>query len=419
MKKAFYLLLLIVLCVSLFVSCERDVKKGPFRVGNRRYETLIDAVNAASDGATVYLEADAEDKGSIISKNITLDLQEHTLTLADSRTGIFVSRDRTLILDGNGFLTAGEGFNARHLIDSSGTVKILNANISAQGHDTGAIRSLSGSVIVFGASHILADDGKEAIHISDNSYCYINTFGKLEGTIKTAGSAVVDFRNADLSSNKLNIDFSDSTFNPITAIRVSSQIFNEYQDTFQAAKDAEELLAYDHEAGFVFYDNGDKMGDWRYLMAAPVDLRVINGTPSVNPNDPGYAKGQATFNFGNNDREYWTVSEIGGGLLNTVKLFDDPPEDSGAKYCHYLELETSADTYQDWFLPSSEELTVLYEYLQTNGVGGFGADYYYTSTENEEDTAWIIGFNGPDAGQQVSVDREDSYYAVRPVRMFK
>ena len=40
--------------------------------------------------------------------------------------------------------------------------------------------------------------------------------------------------------------------------------------------------------GFVFYDKGFYYDGWRYLEAAPADLRIINGIPSVDKSDPLY-----------------------------------------------------------------------------------------------------------------------------------
>jgi len=423
MKKAFYVLLLIVLCVSLFVSCEIDVKKGPFRVGTKRYDSLIEAVTAASDGGTIYLEEDAETKGCIISKNLTLDLQENTLTLNDSNRGISVFRDTTLILDGSGYLTAGDNFTGKHLIQASGTLKILNANISAQGHETGAIRATSGSVIIFGASHILADEGQEAIHLSGSSYCFIYTAGKLEGTIKTADTAVVDFRNADLSTEKLVFDCTSSIYNPIKAIRVSTMLYEEYEGTFEAVEKADELLAYDHDAGIVFFDTGSDEGEWRYLMAANVDMRIrADGEPSVNSNDPGYYDGRSTFNFGYCGKDYGTNTEIGDGLNNTALLASDPSDQSGAWFCDRLVLTTSKGTYDDWFLPSFFELLEMFDKLWLYGTGGFEQELYLSSSETDDsemDTAAGLYFNGMEQGELAAPQRESEYLPVRPVRRFK
>ena len=424
MKKALYVLLLAVLCVSLFVSCESDVKKGPFRVGTERYESLPDAVKAASDGDTIYLEEDASTKGCIISKDITLDLQKHTLTLADSKSGIIIFRNKTLIMVGSGNIVAGTGFTARHLIHALGTVKLLNTNVYAQGYETGALSASSGSIVIFESSHILADEGQQAIYLSGDSYCYINTFGMIEGTVKTEGGSVVDFRNADLSTEKLKFDCSSSSYNPVKAIRVSTMLYEEYEGSFNAVEEAERLN-YDHEAGVVFYDKGNNDDGWRYMMAANVDMhiRADNNEPSVNPNDPGYAEGSNGFNFGKPGKFYGTDTIIGVGPQNTALLTADPSDKCGAWFCDRLTLTTNKGTYDDWFLPSIGELQLMYENLRTNYIGALDAEFYSSSTEYDYDyeelnNACTLYFNSPYKGQLHVVDRVNCYCTVRPVRRF-
>ncbi len=370
------------MCVSLFVSCESDVKKGPFRVGTERYESLLDAVKAASDGDTIYLEEDASTKGYIISKDITLDLQKHTLTLADSKSGIIIFRNKTLILVGSGNIVAGAGFTGRHLIHALGTVKLLNTNVYAQGYETGALSASSGSIVIFESSHILADEGQQAIYLSGDSYCYINTFGMIEGTVKTEGGSVVDFRNANLSTEKLKFDYESSKYNSVKAIRVSTMLYEEYEGSFNAVEEAERLN-YDHEAGVVFYDKGNNDDGWRYMMAANVDMHIR-----------------------------------ADNLLTA-----DPSDKCGAWFCDRLTLTTNKGTYDDWFLPSIGELQLMYENLRTNYIGALDAEFYSSSTEYDYDyeelnNACTLYFNSPYKGQLHVVDRVNCYCPVRPVRRF-
>jgi hypothetical protein len=62
----------------------------------------------------------------------------------------------------------------------------------------------------------------------------------------------------------------------------------------------------------------------------------------------------------------------------------------------------------DWFLPSLDELNLMYENLYLEGVGGFGDDYYWSSSEGIAGLAWyqyfFIGYQG-------------SYYKYFPYRV--
>jgi len=66
----------------------------------------------------------------------------------------------------------------------------------------------------------------------------------------------------------------------------------------------------------------------------------------------------------------------------------------------------------DWFLPSKYELNQMY--IQQTAIGGFSTDFYWSSSEFDENLAWIQYFS---IGFQ---DYEYKYYAisVRPVRAF-
>ncbi|MFT4664161.1 MAG: hypothetical protein ACI8YQ_005192 [Polaribacter sp.] len=41
----------------------------------------------------------------------------------------------------------------------------------------------------------------------------------------------------------------------------------------------------------------------------------------------------------------------------------------------------SGGGYTDWYLPSKEELNLMYTKLYKKELGGFGSDYYWTTTD--------------------------------------
>jgi hypothetical protein len=66
----------------------------------------------------------------------------------------------------------------------------------------------------------------------------------------------------------------------------------------------------------------------------------------------------------------------------------------------------------DWHLPSKDELAQLY--IQSATVGGFTANYYYSSSEDGGDSAWVQDFSN---GSQYGLGKGYARY-VRPVRAF-
>lgn len=105
---------------------------------------------------------------------------------------------------------------------------------------------------------------------------------------------------------------------------------------------------------------------------------------------------------------------IGNGEQNTRDIISGcPANDTAAALCFNLELEG----YDDWFLPSKDELNQLY--LQKDLVGGFATDAtapYWSSTEYENhNAAWRQTF--ADYFEQTIYDKYN-VYNVRAIRVF-
>ena len=76
--------------------------------------------------------------------------------------------------------------------------------------------------------------------------------------------------------------------------------------------------------------------------------------------------------------------------------------------------------YSDWFLPSKDELNLMYLHigqgntLGLGNVGNFDNNYYWSSTEYDANAAWKQSFNN---GYQIDIFKSFTYY-VRAVRAF-
>ncbi len=82
-----------------------------------------------------------------------------------------------------------------------------------------------------------------------------------------------------------------------------------------------------------------------------------------------------------------TATEVGTGQLNTTIIINTQKTGSyAASICDQLVL----DGYSDWFLPSKDELNLLY--LQKEIVGGFTNNFYWSSTEHGDGSAWEQNF---------------------------
>ncbi len=82
---------------------------------------------------------------------------------------------------------------------------------------------------------------------------------------------------------------------------------------------------------------------------------------------------------------------IGTGLQNTLDILGTCTTSGiAADICDSLVL----NGYGDWFLPSKEELKLMYTNLKSNGIGSFSNAPYWSSTEMTSAFAWEVIFNG-------------------------
>lgn len=81
---------------------------------------------------------------------------------------------------------------------------------------------------------------------------------------------------------------------------------------------------------------------------------------------------------------------VGTGYQNTIDIVSSAfGYESSAKICSDLVL----NGYNDWFLPSKDELGLMYTNLKVIGLGGFDKSEYWSSSEyNNSDYAWGYDF---------------------------
>ena len=104
-----------------------------------------------------------------------------------------------------------------------------------------------------------------------------------------------------------------------------------------------------------------------------------------------------------------TSTAIGTGQANTSSIVSRCIEGNAARTCNDLVL----NGYDDWFLPSKDELNQMF--LQKGIIGGFVPGYYWSSSEYNTNLAWYQSFyNG---NQEWGVKNSATGF-VRAVRSF-
>ncbi|MBN1499742.1 MAG: DUF1566 domain-containing protein [Spirochaetes bacterium] len=144
--------------------------------------------------------------------------------------------------------------------------------------------------------------------------------------------------------------------------------------------------------GWIFYENPDWEADgWKYLEAAPVDQS--SGTTWMNPVSYIGAIGTG----------------IGTGKANTDLIISATT--SSAKSCR----DYRGGGYDDWFLPSRDELLKIYDNLMVYSVGGFlSINGYWSSSESDASNAITVYFIN---GSPSSTSKNSSNH-VRAIRRF-
>jgi hypothetical protein len=148
--------------------------------------------------------------------------------------------------------------------------------------------------------------------------------------------------------------------------------------------------------GIIFYDKKVFTNGWRYLEAMPAEMEFTAqwGTPKVE-----------------------TETAVGSGKRNSQRIVEALKQlgqnDRAAELCVSLEF----GGYKDWFLPSADELDLMYKNLKKKELGGFGNSWYWSSSDDYSSYAFSQRFSdGRQEGTYSSA--KTNTYSVRAARQF-
>ena len=146
--------------------------------------------------------------------------------------------------------------------------------------------------------------------------------------------------------------------------------------------------------GIVFFNKGNTNGGWQYLESATSDQSTGIAWGCYGTSIPG------------------TQPTVGSGEVNTSLIVAGCNEAGfAAKLCNDL----VSGGQSDWFLPSSDELNLMYENMHLNSQGNFNTSHYYwSSTEYANTIAWNFYF----ANGTAPYNNKSPAYYVRAVRAF-
>lgn len=159
------------------------------------------------------------------------------------------------------------------------------------------------------------------------------------------------------------------------------------------------IISYILEPGDLGYIDGQIHG----LIAAISDIYSSNGSDWAAFRNPWILIGASGISIGTGMKNTEIMNSV-NGVQNGLFIRDRAPVE-----CYLYE----SDGYEDWFLPSKDELKKLYE--NRHSIGGFYNALYWSSTEYNASSAVAINFEN---GYSYDNIEKQKRHLVRPVRYF-
>ena len=310
--------------------------------------------------------------------------------------------------------------NIENNLDKGVVVALLNFSSTSQSFSEHVLEELSGALVNSGKLTVVDRDKLELIRqeeqfqlsgeVSDESA--INIGRKLgaqmivTGSLRTTGSGY-RFRVTTLSvetaavktysSSVIHEKDKDTVFLLASSKPAVQSVPVQQPQTAAPVKKNYKIGDTGPAGGTVFYDRGVYESGWRYLEAAP---------DNIGPAQWG------AYNF----LIAGTIEDIGGGKQNTERILAALKLRAEIGRAAQLAANYEHGGFSDWFLPSKDELNLMFINLKQENRGGFPDDntHYWSSTDGDEYSAWIQNFrNGRQGGMGKHIT-----HSVRPIRAF-
>ena len=323
------------------------------QVGTTKYESLTDAVAAAQDNDVIVLLNNVSDVDVTISKKVTLNLNEKTITDA----AIIVSSE-VLIKNGD-IKNTNEPYPV--VISSNGKLTIEGVDIEASKSDRAIW--VDGGELIFNSGSILATKGVgnnktgliTAIWVSDNSDVTING-GTI--TVDTPDNKAVgiygNYSNANVTLNDGKISTSGDGYN--YGINVDGDI----------TVNGGEIVT--NEKGYG-YSSGIRYGYNYALVSATGDVTITGGNITTN-GFSGYIVNVGRTNSSNDQ----TVSITGGTFVNNLS-----------------EVETTTGGHKAPVLVWTGTASTVTATVEDGNFQGFSANLLRKDNDDEKTTLQVSG----------------------------
>jgi TolB-like protein len=213
----------------------------------------------------------------------------------------------------------------------------------------------------------------------------IRTFRFMGGADLRLASVDEAYDKMDPLVNRLIETTSDTGARPISTPRLIAPVNGIYDvgDTGPAG-------------GIIFYNRGFVADGWQYLEAAPAGTDF---TAQWGANGQNVTGTDTATNSGKRSTHL---------IVNRLKQLGE----SGRAVQVCVDMDING--YKDWFLPSKDELNLMYQNLHQKGLGIFNGDRYWSASQHGNATAWNLSFSD---GRHY-YNYKSNTYSVRAVRAF-
>ena len=375
------------------------------------------AITGLASGTTYYVRAyTTSSSGTSYGNEVTFTtLPSVTTTTISAITGTTASSGGTATSTGGAAVTArGVCWST---ISSPTTANSKTTDATGTGAFTSAITGLVNGTTYYVRAYATNSTGTNyGTQISFTTFALPTlttaafTTTELKGNSAKAGGAVTNDGGGSISAqglcwstsatptvaNSVSVSFTDlmTGLSPNTTYYVRAYATNPAGTGYgsQISFNSGQLIGATFGGGLVFYNDGLGHG----LTCASTDQSA----------------GIHWYNGSYYNATGATATAIGTGNANTNTIVASHGAGSyAAKLCADLVL----NTYSDWYLPSKDELNLMYVNLKTQGLGGFNTSiYYWSSSEGNTNYSWCQSLN---LGGQLYFDKGYTLY-VRAVRSF-
>lgn len=217
---------------------------------------------------------------------------------------------------------------------------------------------------------------------TDNNWVGLTTTGCVPKPIKArAGDDQfgITSESAELKANLPN-QGAKGKWRVVSGVGGNFSDINSPYTTFTGEKNATYTLRW------IIYTSCDSTYDDLQLSFwfLPPSVNFKNSKLFIHPTDNPYLLPWGIINLSSN------AKNENDGKANTKKIINKMKGEYGMEYAAKVCESLDAYGFKDWYLPSKEELNAIY--VQLDSTFNFKNQYYWSSTESDENNAWYQHF---------------------------